>query len=205
MRLGKFITIEGIDGAGKSTHIETLMQALKESGHRCVATREPGGTELGEGWRKQLLTESMSQQTELLLMFAARAEHLHQVIRPALKRGDWVICDRFTDATYAYQGGGRHMPLAPIQMLESWLHHDCVPSRTYLFDLPVETAAARLKTARAGDRFEREQTDFFERVRQAYLTRAHDFPERFLIIQADQPIDDIKKLIERDVAALCIN
>lgn len=205
MKRGKFITIEGIDGAGKSTHVETLINTVKMHGYEVVATREPGGTALGEGWREQLLTVPMSQQTELLLMFAARAEHLHQVIRPALGEGHWIVCDRYTDATYAYQGGGRGMPLAPIYMLESWLHADCIPDRTYLFDLSVDIAAARLKNARVQDRFEREQSDFFERVRQAYLARAAEFPGRFRIIQADQTLEKIKKIIEKDVLSLCTN
>jgi dTMP kinase len=190
-RTGRFITLEGIDGAGKSTHVGWLAEHLGAAGHEVVATREPGGTPLGEELRRLLLTAPMTHDSEALLMFAARREHLEQVIRPALGRGAWVLCDRFTDATYAYQGGGHGVARERIRMLEDWVHGDCQPDLTLLFDVPPDVAAQRLARARSADRFESEQVDFFGRVRRAYLDRARDQPQRFVVIDGTQPADVI--------------
>lgn len=181
---GRFITFEGIDGAGKSTQIATVAAALKARGIEVVLTREPGGTALGETLRELILKQPMAPATETLLVFAARAEHLHEVIRPALARGAWVLCDRFTDATYAYQAGGRQLPAESIARLESWVHPDLQPDLTLLFDLPPEVAAERLARARAADKFEAEERDFFKRVRQVYLDRAQAAPGRFMVIDS---------------------
>jgi len=197
---GRFVTFEGIDGAGKSTHIEWYAQRVRERGLEVVVTREPGGAPLAERLRGLLLTEPMSVETETLLMFAARKEHLERLIRPALARGAWVVCDRFTDSTYAYQGGGRSVPLDRIAELESWVHGDLQPDRTYLFDLPAELAASRRAGARDADRFESEDLQFFERVRSGYGRRVRSAPERFLVIDARQSIDVIRNLLEKDIA-----
>jgi dTMP kinase len=193
---GRFITLEGIDGAGKSTHVAWIRDALAGWGHRVVATREPGGTPLGERLRELLLGEAMSHDTEALLMFAARREHLEQVIRPSLARGDWVLCDRFTDATYAYQGGGYGVSAARIGQLEDWVHGDCAPDLTLLFDLPPEVSGERLaNNARDGrvlDKFEREFQSFFERVRAVYLERARNEPQRFRIIDSTRSLEEVR-------------
>jgi dTMP kinase len=183
---GQFITFEGIDGAGKSTQIEFLVERLRAQGHDVLVTREPGGTPLGEKLRQLLLTEAMDARTETLLMFAARAEHLAKVIRPALEAGRWVVCDRFTDATYAYQGGGRQVPMADIEALERWVHPDLLPDRTLLFDLSPEVAALRLAVARRADRFEAEEVEFFARVRAVYLDRVRRDSRRFLVLDGTQ-------------------
>jgi dTMP kinase len=182
MRRGQFITFEGIDGAGKSTQIAFLAEHLRGQGHDVLVTREPGGTELGEKLRALVLNEPMDSRTETLLIFAARSEHLAQVIRPALDSGRWVVCDRFTDATFAYQSGGRQLPGADIEALERWVHPDLQPDRTLLVDVPPEVAASRLASARPADRFEAEQDGFFARVRAAYLERARRDPQRFVIL-----------------------
>ncbi|MEF9943142.1 MAG: dTMP kinase [Burkholderiaceae bacterium] len=181
---GRFITFEGIDGAGKSTQIATVAAAIRARGIEVVLTREPGGTPLGETLRELILKTPMAPATETLLVFAARAEHLERVIRPALARGAWVLCDRFTDATYAYQAGGRQLPGESIQQLEQWVHPDLQPDQTVLFDLPPTIAAERLARARAADKFEAEQCEFFERVRQVYLERAAAAPGRFLVVNS---------------------
>ncbi|MEG0822462.1 MAG: dTMP kinase [Burkholderiaceae bacterium] len=181
---GRFITFEGIDGAGKSTQIATVAAAIRARGIEVVLTREPGGTPLGETLRELILKTPMAPATETLLVFAARAEHLERVIRPALARGAWVLCDRFTDATYAYQAGGRQLPGESIQQLEQWVHPDLQPDQTVLFDLPPAIAAERLARARAADKFEAEQCEFFERVRQVYLERAAAAPGRFLVVNS---------------------
>jgi dTMP kinase len=188
---GRFITFEGIDGAGKSTQIEVVANALRARELPLVITREPGGTPLGESLRELILHRPMTIAAETLLMFAARAEHLERVIRPALEAGTWVLCDRFTDATYAYQAGGRGMSAARIGELEQWVHPDLQPDLTLLFDVPPEVAAQRLALARSADRFESEQVDFFGRVRRAYLDRARDAPQRFVVIDGTQPADVI--------------
>ena len=188
---GRFITFEGIDGAGKSTQIAVVANALRDRGLPLVITREPGGTALGEALREVILHQPMTIAAETLLMFAARAEHLERVIRPALEAGTWVLCDRFTDATYAYQSGGRGMTAERIGELEQWVHPDLQPDLTLLFDVPPDVAAHRLAQARSADRFESEQVDFFGRVRRAYLDRAGSQPQRFIVIDGTQPADVI--------------
>lgn len=182
---GVFITFEGIDGAGKTTHMDTLEQLLKSQGREVVRTREPGGTPLAEKLRALFLHDAMDPLTESLLVFAARRDHLVQVILPALARGAWVMCDRFTDATFAYQGGGRGFDLQVLRTLEGWVQDQKQPDLTFLFDLPPEVAASRLAAARQPDRFEAQDTAFFARVRQAYLDRQAHNPTRFVLIQAD--------------------
>lgn len=192
MGRGKFITFEGIDGAGKSTHLAYVADLLREGGRNVVVTREPGGTPLGEKLRELLLHEKMHLETEALLMFAARREHLAEVIEPALARGDWVISDRFTDATFAYQGGGRRLSLDKLDALERWVHPNLQPDLTLLFDVSLDVARARLDAAREPDKFEREKADFFEATRKEYLRRAAQFPERFCIIDSTRPIAEIQ-------------
>jgi dTMP kinase len=189
---GRFITVEGIDGAGKSSHIEWLRAYLTEAGHQVIVTREPGGTPLGESLRTILLNESMSAETEMMLMFAARAEHLASVILPALDKGVWVISDRFSDATYAYQVGGRGVAEAKFTALEAWVQEGLQPDRTLLFDVTVATAQARLLDTRVLDRFEREASDFHHRVRDAYHQRAKAFPQRIRLIASDVPMDNVR-------------
>jgi dTMP kinase len=188
---GRFITFEGIDGAGKSTQIEVVANALRGRGLPLVITREPGGTGLGESLRALILNQPMVPAAETLLLFAARAEHLERVIRPALGAGTWVLCDRFTDATYAYQAGGRGISPERIAALEHWVHPDLQPDLTLLFDVPPDVAARRLAHARSADRFEVEQVDFFAAVRRAYLARAAQEPQRFIVIDGNQPADVI--------------
>ena len=182
---GLFITVEGVDGAGKSTPLAWLTEQLKAIGHSVILTREPGGTPLGERLRDLLLHEKMDLETETLLMFAARREHIAQVIAPALARGDILISDRFTDATYAYQGGGRGVSLTKIEQLETWVQHDLQPDLTLLFDVPLEVAQARLAKGRDSlDKFEQESLGFFVRTREAYLARAAADPSRIAIIDS---------------------
>lgn len=202
MTVGKFITFEGIDGAGKSTHIAFVADLLHARGKTVITTREPGGTALGEKLRELLLHEKMHLETEALLMFAARREHLAQVIEPALARGDWVISDRFTDATFAYQGGGRKLPLSKLAALEQWVHPHLQPDATLLFDVPLEVARARLQASRSPDKFEQEKADFFAATRAGYLRRAAEFPKRFHVIDSAQPIDNVHKALEKIVASL---
>ncbi len=181
---GRFITFEGIDGAGKSTHIEALAQHLRHAGAEVVLTREPGGTALAERLRDLLLQQPMDPMTESLLVFAGRRDHLGQVIQPALASGHTVLCDRFTDATFAYQGGGRGAPCALLCDLERWVQAEVQPDLTFWFDLPAETAARRRAEARAADRFEQQDLAFFERVRAAYQRRMTEAPRRFVRIDA---------------------
>jgi dTMP kinase len=199
---GRFITFEGIDGAGKSTHLAWAAERLRARGLRVVVTREPGGTPLAERLRELLLHEPMTLDTETLLAFAARREHLEGLIRPALARGEWVVCDRFTDSTFAYQGGGRGVPLSRIEALEDWVHRGLQPDRTYLFDLPAEVAAQRRASARAADRFEAEDPAFFGRVRESYLQRMRAQPARFLRVDALEPVDAVRTALGRDLDAL---
>ncbi len=202
---GKFITFEGIDGAGKSTHIATVVDWLSARGLEVVSTREPGGTPLGEKLRELLLHEPMHLETEALLMFAARREHLALVIEPALARGAWVVCDRFSDATYAYQGGGRGLDKAKFAALERWVHGHLQPDLTFLFDLPPEVACERIaRQGRELDKFEQERADFHQRVRQAYLERAVEAPNRIRVINAGQRQDEIKKVVEEIVSTYCL-
>jgi dTMP kinase len=179
---GRFITFEGIDGAGKSTQIDAVAAALRSRGLPIVLTREPGGTALGEALRDLILNQAMTAETETLLLFAARAEHLARVIRPALAAGQWVLCDRFTDATYAYQAGGRGVAQERIAALERWVHADLQPDLTLLFDVPPDVAAGRLARTRAADRFEAEEIGFFQAVRREYLARAEQEPARFFVV-----------------------
>lgn len=202
---GKFITFEGIDGAGKSSHVEWLAAWLRERGIVVQVTREPGGTELGEKLRALLLNEPMHLETETLLMFAARREHLAKLIEPALARGEWVVCDRFSDATYAYQGGGRGLDRSKFLTLEHWVHEHLQPDLTLLFDLPLDIARERIVLAnRVLDKFEQERVDFHERVRQAYLERAHTSPTRMRVVNADNSIENIRKQLEQIVASSCL-
>ena len=198
---GRFITFEGIDGAGKSTHIDWVAGRLRERA-TVVTTREPGGTPLGEDLRGLLLHRKMDLETEALLMFAARREHIAEVIEPALARGDWVISDRFTDATFAYQGGGRGLPRARLEVLEQWVQGDLQPDLTLLFDVPLETAAERLAGAREPDKFEAESRAFFARTRDEYLRRAAEAPQRFRVIDATRSIDEIRVTLEEILANL---
>lgn len=195
---GRFITFEGIDGAGKSTQIDVIEATLKTRGLEVIRTREPGGTPLGEVIRKELLSVSMDPATETLLFFASRAEHIAQVIRPALERGAWVLSDRFTDATYAYQVGGRGFPAEKVEELERWTHGDLQPDRTVLFDIEPLVAAKRVAQARNLDRFEKENLDFFTRVRNAYLTRAKQSPERFLIVNSMQDKETVSDILRKE-------
>jgi dTMP kinase len=200
MAKGKFITIEGGEGAGKSTNIPFIQSYLKEKGVELVMTREPGGTPLSERIREVLLDKNetaMSDDTELLLMFAARAQHLDQLIRPALEQGKWVICDRFTDATYAYQGGGRGIEFERIAQLENWVQGSLRPDLTIIFDLPVEIGMVRAGKRSDPDRFEQENLDFFKRVRQCYLDRAHATPESYAIIDASPELNMVQASIIR--------
>lgn len=202
---GKFITFEGIDGAGKSSHIAAAAAFVRDQGRTVVATREPGGTPLGEKLRELLLHEAMHLETEALLMFAARREHLEQVIEPALERGHWVICDRFSDATYAYQSGGRGLDREKFAQLEQWVHGHLQPDLTLLFDLPSAVAGLRITAqARDRDRFEQERTDFHERVRLAYLERAAAAPQRFAVVNADQTAKVIEKMVLQTILTNCL-
>ncbi len=200
---GKFITFEGIDGAGKSSHVEWLAGHLRDAGHIVHETREPGGTDLGEKLRELLLGTPMHLETETLLMFAARREHLARLIVPALERGEWVVCDRFSDATYAYQGGGRGLDRSKFLQLEQWVHGQLQPDLTLLFDLPLDVARERIVLAnRVLDRFEQERVDFHERVRQAYLERAHASASRMRIVDGQQSIETIRRQLEKIVVEL---
>ena len=199
---GRFITVEGIDGAGKSSHIEWLREYLTAAGHAVVVTREPGGTPLGESLRSILLNDPMSPETEMMLMFAARAEHLASVIRPALDSGAWVISDRFSDATYAYQVGGRGVSEEKFLALEALVQAGLQPDRTILFDVSVETAQARLHDTRILDRFEREASDFHQRVRDAYHQRAEQFPKRIRRVASDVPMAQVRAQILTELSDL---
>lgn len=191
--MNKFITFEGVDGAGKSTHLHWFAEALRERGADVIVTREPGGTPLGEQLREMLLSQPMSIGTEALLMFAARLEHVEQVIKPALAAGKWVISDRFSDASFAYQGGGRGMDWEKLRQLEQWVHADLQPDLTLFFDVPVEVARLRLANNVSLDRFEQEQDAFFERVRAGYHRRVAENPERYAVIDAAQTLDAVQQ------------
>lgn len=192
---GKFITFEGIDGAGKSTHIASVHTFLVARGKTVVMTREPGGTALGEAVRSLFLGRSMSPHTEALLVFAARREHLEKVVWPALERGDWVLCDRFTDATFAYQGGGRELGFERIAALAHWVHPDFTPDLTLLFDLPPDAARDRVAQRGELDRIESEASEFHRRVRDAYLQRARDEPERIKMLSSEQSKDTVRSRV----------
>ncbi|MFM0246528.1 dTMP kinase [Paraburkholderia sediminicola] len=206
MARGKFITFEGIDGAGKTTHLSWFRERLEEkvasTGRSVVMTREPGGTPLGEQIREIVLHQKMDLETEALLMFALRRQHLAEVIEPALARGDWVLSDRFSDATFAYQGGGRGLPRDKLETLERWVQGGFQPELTVLFDLAPEIANERRSAARDPDRFESESEAFFNRTRAEYLRRAEEAPYRFAIIDSSQSITRIQKQLEELIASL---
>lgn len=192
MSRGKFITLEGIDGAGKSTHLGFLAEHLRALGKQVLTTREPGGTPLGEMLRDMVLSQSMHVETETLMMFASRREHIDKVILPALDKGFWVISDRFTDATYAYQGGGRGIATERLKTLEDWVQQGLQADITLLFDVSTEVSQQRLALNQSLDRFEQEKKDFFNRVRAAYLLRAETFPQRIRIIDSSRNVNDIQ-------------
>lgn len=199
MKPGKFITLEGGEGAGKSTNAHWIADYLRSQGKQVLVTREPGGTEVAEAIRNVLLSPElpgMNSDTELLLMFAARNEHLQTRILPALREGTWVVCDRFTDATYAYQGYGRGISLQRIAELEQWVQGDVRPDYVILFDLDVETGMARAKSRGASDRFEQEQAEFFRRIRQGYQRRASAVPERYPLIDAGQALETVREQLQ---------
>jgi dTMP kinase len=194
---GLFITLEGVDGAGKSSHLDWLADWFRQRGRTVRMTREPGGTAVGERLREIVLHEAMHPDTEALVMFAARREHIAQVIRPALAAGEVVISDRFTDASFAYQCGGRGLPEARLAVLETWVQEDLQPHLTLLFDVPPEVAAARLANAREPDRFEREQADFHRRVRDAYLRRARQYANRIRVIDGSLGLNEVRQQLVR--------
>ena len=200
--MSKFITFEGVDGAGKSTHLEWFAEALKRRGFDVVVTREPGGTLLGEQLREILLNQPMNIGTEALLMFAARMEHIEQIIKPSLRAGKWVISDRFSDASFAYQGGGRGLNWGKLSQLEQWVHPDLQPDLTLFFDVPVEVARQRLSNSTSLDRFEQEQADFFERVRAGYYKRIQENPQRYVVIDAAQTLDMVKHKLEEIILTI---
>ncbi len=200
--MNKFITFEGVDGAGKSTHLAWFSDALSQRGLDVVVTREPGGTALGEQLRTILLNQPMSIGTEAMLMFAARLEHIEQVIKPALQAGKWVISDRFSDASFAYQGGGRGMGWNKLTQLEQWVHADLQPDLTLIFDVPVEVARQRLANNVTLDRFEQEQSDFFERVRAGYHKRVQQNPQRYAVIDAAQSLEQVQQQLAKILATL---
>jgi dTMP kinase len=202
MSRGKFITFEGIDGAGKSTHIGYVVEFLASRGKTVVSSREPGGTPLGEKLRELLLHEKMHLETEALLMFASRREHIAQVIEPGIARGDWVLSDRFTDASFAYQSGGRGMDRFKMEALEQWVHPLLQPDLTLVFDVPLEVARQRLDATRTLDKFEQEQADFFSRCRNEYLRRAAQFPDRIAVIDSTRSIEETRADITQALARL---
>ncbi|HEX7046603.1 MAG TPA: dTMP kinase [Gammaproteobacteria bacterium] len=203
---GVFITVEGVEGTGKSTQLGYIRDFLEAAGKPVVMTREPGGTPFAESVRELLLaprSDAVAADAELLLMFAARAAHLEERIRPALSRGNWVVCDRFTDATYAYQGGGRGLPHERIKVLEDFVQQGLHPDMTLMLDAPVDVGLARARNRPgAPDRFEREDIAFFERVRQVYHDRVAVEPQRFVVIDAAQSVDDVRVDVEAALARL---
>lgn len=202
---GLFLTFEGVEGAGKTSNLQHAKTLIEATGRQVLVTREPGGTEVGERIREVLLNPdlpAMHSDTELLLMFASRAEHYQHKILPALEAGQWVLCDRFTDASFAYQGGGRQISHSRIAALESWVLGDFKVDQTYLFDLPVEIGLARAKARGAADRIEQEQVAFFERIRQCYLDRAQDEPNRFTVVDASQALENVQSQLEQAVTGL---
>lgn len=204
MTLGRFITFEGVDGAGKSTQLEYAVKYLEDRGIDVLKTREPGGTEIGETIRELILQASstLDASTELLMIFAARNEHIERVIKPAIARGSTVVCDRFTDATFAYQGGGSQMESARIETIEAWVQGTLQPNLTLFFDLPVRDAQRRMGD-RSRDRFESEEISFHERVRRSYLKRAEQFPDRIKVIDSTRSKGQVRVSVEQQLAALC--
>jgi dTMP kinase len=202
MLRGHFITFEGIDGAGKSSHIEAVRDFLMARGIEVVCTREPGGTPLGEAIRELFLNHKMTPQTETMLVFAARGEHLRTVVWPALERGAWVLCDRFTDATFAYQGGGRGLGSAYVQQVADTVHPGFSPALTLLFDLPPDAAQDRMNGRETRDRIELEAKEFHDRVRETYLERATAEPNRIAVFDSRQPKDVVREQVLVRVRAL---
>lgn len=203
MNRGRFISLEGVDGAGKSTHVAWIAEHLRAGGHTVLVTREPGGTPLAERLRELVLTQPMDPIAETMLLFAARADHVQRAIAPALAGGTWVLCDRFTDATFAYQGGGKGVAAELIAHLAQVSHDGLLPDLTLVFDCPYEVSRERLRaTGRAPDRFEREDQQFFDRVRQAYLALARTDPERIRVIDASGSVEEIKKMVEEEIATI---
>lgn len=203
--LGRFITLEGIEGSGKSTLLPYIRAFLEAGGKSVVVTREPGGTSLGEELRRLLLDptyDSLTPDAELLMIFAARVEHLEKVIKPALQRGSWVVCDRFTDATYVYQGKGRNIPRARIDALAEWLQGGVLPDLTLIFDVPAPVGLRRVSRRGQKDRFEREEQGFFERLREAYLMLAAEHPIRCQIIDASAPLEVVRRRVSGILSAL---
>ena len=200
--MSKFITFEGMDGAGKSTHLDWFADTLRHRGLDVVVTREPGGTPLGDQLREILLNHAMRPGTEAMLMFAARLEHIELVIKPALRAGKWVVSDRFSDASFAYQGGGRGVEWDKLRQLEQWVHADLQPDLTLFFDVPVEIARQRLENNASLDRFEQEQADFFERVRSGYHKRISEDPRRFAVIDAGLTVQLVKQTLEEIVKSI---
>ena len=204
MALGRFITFEGVDGAGKSTQLEYAVKYLVDRGVNVVKTREPGGTEIGETIRELILQASspLDASTELLMIFAARNEHIERVIKPAIARGSTVVCDRFTDATFAYQGGGSQMESARIETIEAWVQGTLQPNLTFFFDLPIRDAQRRMGD-RSRDRFESEEISFHERVRRSYLERAAKFPDRIKVIDSIRSKGQVRISVEQQLSVLC--
>lgn len=200
--MSRFITFEGVDGAGKSTHLEWFAERLRQLGHEVLVTREPGGTPLGEQLREIVLNQSMTIGTEALLMFASRLEHVERLIKPALQSGTWVISDRFSDASFAYQGSGRGFDWHKLTQLEEWVHGDLNPDMTLFFDVPVEIARQRLAGNRRLDRFELEQEEFFVRVRDGYHRRIAEHPQRYAIIDGSQTIEQVQLRLEQLIGTL---
>jgi dTMP kinase len=202
---GKFITLEGIDGAGKTTHLGWLAAFLRDRGISVTVTREPGGTPTGERLRELLLdrAQRLGPETETLLVFAARREHLDTIIVPALQKGNWVVCDRFTDATFAYQGGGSGVSWGKIQALEEWVQGTLQPDVTFLFDVTPEAGRSRSGKIKHPDRFEQEKEAFFERVRAGYLRRAGEHPERIRIVDANLALAEVRKQLEKLMLSVC--
>ena len=198
MERGKFITVEGIEGVGKSTNIDTLVQRIEAAGHKVLTTREPGGTPFAEDIREILMNRSdepVPEIAELLLMFAARSFNVNNVILPALEAGTWVVCDRFTDSTRAYQGGGRGLPMETINCVADWVHGDTWPDLTILLDAPVEVGMERAGNRSEPDRFEQERHEFFQRVRECYLQIAASEPNRFVVIDTTRTIEEVREEI----------
>ena len=203
---GKFITLEGIDGAGKSSHLKFIGEFVEKLGYEVHTTREPGGTPLGEKLRTLLLNEKMHGDTEALLMFASRREQLLETIAPLLQKGAWVLCDRYTDSTYAYQCGGRGMPEARVATLEEWVHGHLQPDLTFLFDAPLDVARERLEKSTANpDKFEREQNEFFAKVRGAYLRRAALFPARIKVVDSARSLAEIQTELATHLGSLVLS
>jgi dTMP kinase len=204
---GKFITIEGIEGVGKSSNVQFIAKLIQEAGFQVVVTREPGGTQIAEEIRKILLTEYKEPtlpSVELLLLYAGRLQHVEHVIKPALAQGKWVVCDRFVDATYAYQGAGRGIAMEKIDILNQWTLGNFTPDCTIVLDAPVDVAFERIKNNRKLDRFEKEQKVFFEKIRKEYLIRAKQFPDRYHVVDAAKPLSFVQESLTKIMKELAV-